>query len=550
MKTLRVLYHLAHADFLERVRRYSFLITLGLTLYLGYVSVPPQRSRYMTMRMGNYRGLYNSAYIGTLEALFTALFVSFAGFYVVKNAIDRDLRTGVGQILATTPLRKPLYTLGKALSNFAVLTAMVGIMALAAGVMQLLRHEDLAIHPWKLLGPFLFIALPVMAVVAGVAVLFETIPGLRSGIGNVVYFFLWIAALSVLGDIKGWLGTNDLMGMGFVVPSIVSACKATSAGCPTNELSMGFNFAGDVKLWNLTTFRWEGVHWTLPIILGRLMWVGVAFGFALLASVFFHRFDPSRERAHGGAAAEEPGLSPALSTIAGEEAVRSPVLRSAQDTRPSSILKGPTVLQMPSAARSFRFGALVAAELRLALKGRNRWWYLVAAGLIVGGLVSPLVVSRGFLVAAWIWPLLIWSAMGTREARQGTDQLVFSTVYPLRRQLPACWLAGVTVAVMAGGGTLIRLLVARDGAGAFAWLVGALFIPTMALALGVWSGGHKLFEVLYTLLWYLGPVNRVPGLDFMGVTGPGGFGIARLFMAAALGLAVLAVIGRRYQLQN
>jgi len=72
----------------------------------------------------------------------------------------------------------------------------------------------------------------------------------------------------------------------------------------------------------------------------------------------------------------------------------------------------------------------------------------------------------------------------------------------------------------------------------------------MALALGVWSGGHKLFEVLYTLLWYLGPVNRVPGLDFMGVTGPGGFGIARLFMAAALGLAVLAVIGRRYQLQN
>ncbi len=36
MSDLRVLYHLARADFLERTRRYSFLIMLGLALYLGY----------------------------------------------------------------------------------------------------------------------------------------------------------------------------------------------------------------------------------------------------------------------------------------------------------------------------------------------------------------------------------------------------------------------------------------------------------------------------------------------------------------------------------
>ncbi len=33
----RVLYHLAHADFLERVRRYSFLVTMGFALYFGYL---------------------------------------------------------------------------------------------------------------------------------------------------------------------------------------------------------------------------------------------------------------------------------------------------------------------------------------------------------------------------------------------------------------------------------------------------------------------------------------------------------------------------------
>ena len=35
MTALRTLYHLAHADFLERVRRYSFVILLGVTAYLG-----------------------------------------------------------------------------------------------------------------------------------------------------------------------------------------------------------------------------------------------------------------------------------------------------------------------------------------------------------------------------------------------------------------------------------------------------------------------------------------------------------------------------------
>ena len=35
MNTLRVLYHLARADFYERARRYSFLLTLAAVIYIG-----------------------------------------------------------------------------------------------------------------------------------------------------------------------------------------------------------------------------------------------------------------------------------------------------------------------------------------------------------------------------------------------------------------------------------------------------------------------------------------------------------------------------------
>ncbi len=451
------------------------------------------------------------------------------GFYLVKNAVDRDMQTGVGQILATTRLTKPLYMLGKTLSNFAVLAAMVVVMAIAAALLQLARREDMAIRVWQLLFPFLFIVIPVMTVVASVAILFEAIPLLRGGVGNVVYFFLWILA-GLVAEAQALFGSSDLMGLHVVIPRLFAACGKTFSGCATSEnFSMGFNF-GSGKVWDLTTFRWEGVHWTPEIILGRLLWIGFGLGTALLAGVFFNRFDPARE----------PRKTRATSAVA------SPELE-VKLTRPAA--SHIVLSSLSTAARKFRFGAMIAAELRLALKGLGLWWYVVALVLIIGGLVSPLAISRFWLIAAWIWPILVWSAMGTREARQGTGQLIFSTAHPLRRQLSACWLAGVMVAVVTGGGTALRLLLARDGANLTAWIVGALFIPTLALAFGVWSGTSKLFEVIYTLLWYVGPANQVAPVDYMGATGRSSrSGTPLLFLTLTIALAVFAWAGRKRQI--
>lgn len=51
---------------------------------------------------------------------------------------------------------------------------------------------------------------------------------------------------------------------------------------------------------------------------------------------------------------------------------------------------------------------------------------------------------------------------------------------------------------LTGGGLGFRLLIGGDWPGFSGWLAGALFVPTFALALGVWSGSSKLFEALYT----------------------------------------------------
>jgi hypothetical protein len=58
---------------------------------------------------GSYRGIYNSAYVGTVTALADALWLMLGGFYVVRNTIARDQSTGVGQVLAATPLSSAAY---------------------------------------------------------------------------------------------------------------------------------------------------------------------------------------------------------------------------------------------------------------------------------------------------------------------------------------------------------------------------------------------------------------------------------------------------------
>ncbi|MFZ0963792.1 MAG: hypothetical protein WAO35_23245, partial [Terriglobia bacterium] len=88
-------------------------------------------------------------------------------------------------------------------------------------------------------------------------------------------------------------------------------------------------------------------------------------------------------------------------------------------------------------------------------------------------------------------------------------------------------------------------------AGLLAWAAGVLFIPSLALALGVWSGTSKFFEGLYTALWYVGPINRVPGLDFTGsYGGPQAGHYAFLYLGVAAMLVAAAFLRRARQLHG
>lgn len=596
--TLRQVHAIARADLRERRRRFSYLATLAGTLYFLYLV----HTGNVRLTIHGQRGVFNSAWIGTLMALSVGSLLSLIGFYLVKNTLDGDRRTGVGEVLAATPMSRAAYTLGKALSNFALLASILVVCAVAAGITQLLAREETRLDLVALLLPMAALAAPPVALAAAMAVLFEAVAWLRGALGNVIFFFLWIGWLSLAAigpgvDPLGFQLVERSFARQLPAPAGAAAAAAARGGISLNvgpgELGEPGEAAGAEESARPATgstaaaaataakgagsragsqagtpaararrpplpsgIHWRGIDWTAAVIAPRLGWLGIAFAVALMAAVPFSRFDPAREGGRQRRRSRRAATAPRVEPAPPGDPLATPAMPAMPVTleTPDAVLAtgrgqpgsepgrrwtgGRWRQQLAAAVPRSRALVLVIAELRLLLRGRGFWWFAAAAGLWIGGLAAPAGQARATLLAvAWIWPLPLWSEMGAREARYGTRPLVLSAPLPPGLQAAACWAAGIVLTALAGSGVGLRLALAGDARGWGAWLAGCLFIPALALGLGTLSGSPRLFEVVYLLLWYAGPMSGVAELDYTGATAAArAAGVAWIYptLAAAL----------------
>jgi len=92
MDRLRILFQSSLADFRERTRRYSFLITMIGVMFFGYLVITGQ----YTIQFGEYRSLYNSAWAGSLMAVCSSIMMAIIGFYLIRGSIKRGPSDGCG----------------------------------------------------------------------------------------------------------------------------------------------------------------------------------------------------------------------------------------------------------------------------------------------------------------------------------------------------------------------------------------------------------------------------------------------------------------------
>lgn len=534
MNHSRILFHMTKADFLERTRRYSFLITVLAAIFIVYKFVPSGADGYLTLSLHDVRGVYNSAWVGSAVAILASMLLSLPAFYLVKDAVERDTRTGVGQILAATPMTRLQYTAGKMWSSFVLLLSIVAVLIVTALAMQLLRGESRTIDAAELLLPFLYAAVPTMALVAALAILFDSIPLLRKGFGNIVYFALWIAMLRASTSASRPI--FDMMGISPVLNDMSAGAKAIAAQAGAEQHVFGITPLKN----EVVTYNWQGVDWTAGMFAERYAWLLIAIGIAAVASLFFHRFDETKS-------ATKPGRR----KRSRKTAKRELPAQEADALHPVPVQERILRIKLTpyDGPAGFILFRMLRMELRLMLKGLRFWWYAIALMFVALGVSLPYdAVVKLVLPLTFVWPALIWSGMGTGEGRHRTHQLLFTAVHPIRNQFLASALAGILVGYMCGLGAFAHFAAVGAWDNVLALLAGGLFIPALALALGTWSSSPKLFQVVYLLIWYVGPLNKQPELDYLGSSFDPGMTI--YVLTAAVVLLAVAAAGRVRQLRG
>lgn len=518
------IYNIAKADFIERVRSYYFLIALGVCIFMIYSFVPPLDAGYRIISLGNYRGFYNSAWIGGMVAMCVPFF-ALVSFYVVNYSVKRDIDTGVGQIIATTRITRLQYLTGKLLSNFSVLLLIILLIAIMTIVMFFIRGETHHLEIEKLILPLLIFLVPAMFIIAALALFFDSMTILSRGAINIFYFFLWILLISS----SIWTYPIDIFGMNTGMRELKHAISAVHPDW-SGGFGMGINISGPQT--GKKVFIWDGIIWSSPIILSRIYWMFAAFGLVLLASLGFNRFDTSkireRQQRNSWSSRKNPSTPDEYSS--------------------SSKIR---YRDLPPAEAKFSFLNLVRAELRLMMKGNSTIWMVFTSALFIVSIFTPLGFAYKItLPLLWFFQILILSNLGSREISNRSQEYIFSIAYPLRRQLSATMSAAALLMITLAIPVLIRVMISGNFYGVYAIVAGAIFIPAFAIASGILTGGSKVFEVIFTIMVYC-ILNAIPLFDFVGaIKGSRELGIAHYLLVITLLLLIVAFSARKRQVRN
>ena len=472
MSALRSVSAVLSADLRQRARTPQLWLLIAGLAVLMWWSFPAANMDYLTVSFGDrMRGRYSSAWIGMVVALLYSSSMSLAGFYLVRGTVVRDLETRVWQLLVATTMSRAGYLMAKWLSHMVIFMLVMSAGLLVGLIMQWVRAEDLDIDLIELLKPTVVLTLPSLAVTATMAVWFDLVPWLRRTAGNVVYFILWAVLLSlglsqasnVPGADKPWPG--DQSGVMLAEHDFSQAWSTLDSAS-----KMGLSI-GSQALEGKPPVLADWTHWTVNAtdLTARGFWLIVALILLAAAVPLLDRF-----AAHVSRTARAPASGARMRWL---EIVLVPLQRS-------------------------RFGALVAAEIRLALRRRRAWWWLALLVMLGIQAFAPVEGMAIALVITWVWVLDIFARLILREHETRTTELVFTAPAMRLRLLAARVLVGVGLAWLLALPTLLRMLLVAPHVAAAALVVG-LSLVIWGMAIGALSRNGRLFELLLLAAAYI-----------------------------------------------
>ena len=473
-----------------RFRRSTTPILFLILCGAAFLLMPEVSTGGVMFLIGNQRVLLNSAATSLTSALMGGLIFSLAGFYLISNSVERDLRTGVGKLIAATPLSSLRYLAGKLAGNIVYLTVMATVFMIACMGMHILRGE-IPLEPMVFVKTFGIMFLPSIPCIAAIALMFECVPFLSGRGGDVLYFFFWTITLVfpfVLASASKehvWILAADFTGLGFFgneISLVTGAHNFTIGYAPYNTA--------------LPPVLFPGIKWLLEIYLSRLASVFFTIPFFAIALAAFQRFDPARKSSNENA---KTGKIARLWRTVTSVWVRIVAPRSGWLTGPPSFVKA------------------IALDVRLTLALYPVFVIMIASSVIFSLLVPMSAIRASILPIIFFILVPFLASISTRDRQRNTAPLIFSAPLVRERIAAMKFFSALFSTLLVGCIPLVRMSL-DDLFGATAALNAMLFMVSAATLLGLLTGTPKTFIVLFLLFLYTASSSRtIPAFDFAGL---------------------------------
>jgi len=500
-------------DVRVRFRRPSTAVLFLLLSACAYMWIPAPSTGRALLQINGQRALYNSAAIGMGTASLATIFIGLVGFYVISNALRRDVQTRCGFVLASTGMRSGEYLFGKFAGNLAFLITFIAGFMGTSMIMQLVRGEA-PLEPFVFIAQYAVLVVPGMVVVSALAVLFESIPWLSGRFGDVAYFFVWVMSIGFVASRTdmhsaqplGWIGIFDISGTAYLFQSLRGVLH-------TNELSIGSSNFDPSK----GVFVFGGLPMAFRLLLPRIGTCLLAAPILGVASLFFHRFDPARVRVTEKAKRNWIGRINALA---------KPFARMMFALAPSG--------GRASFARSIVLDAMLTiSAMPIA--------FIAIVIFNVLSMVMPLARMTSMLAIVFAALAITIAEVACREVRAGTTALVRSA--PHLRERFAVWKLAATllIGVAYFAVPIVRVAIGRPSMLA-PLLVAIVFVCAAATMLGIVSANPKAFIVAFLLFWYIAMNDKgaTPALDYAGLHGVATPFVIAIYAALAIAFAAAA----------
>lgn len=476
----------------RRSRRWTSLAAILGMMVLSWNMIADPSSGSSLIVVQNARVAYTSSTLALGSATLLGFVMGLLGFYLMRGATRDDLRNGVAQVIAASPVSNSAFLIGRWLGGVVYMLTLLTASMLVIMILHAIRGEG-PIQPGVYLSTYAFMLIPMVFYAVSMAILFDSVPFLMGKLGDVAYFILWVMQVSLMAKLGSDI--HATMSSYFVLDfnGLSSVIVCMQPFLESDHFAIG---GGDFDAAVPPVFLPDYL-WPASLIGMRLVSALIALLPLILAFVFFHRF--SFDRIKPSKMLERRKLIDLLHAWA------RPLSRQLHAVYGWS-------------ARQGNFFSQVVAELCLSLNSAPLMILILPALLLLQAAIPLESLNQVLLGAMALWGVVM-SDMSVRHRQAGIQSLVWSLRFGAQGAVLRSFAASVMLGVLMSAVVMLRMAWSTPIL-ALNLLSGLLFLSAIASLLGTATGTGRSFLVAYLVYLYIATqAPNIPALDILGFNG-------------------------------